>query len=41
MPMMPVSSSTVKNIRAAVTGSLNTRMPTATEPTAPMPVQTA
>ena len=41
MPTMPVSSNTVKNIRAAVTGSLKIRMPTATEPTAPMPVQTA
>lgn len=28
MPTMPVSSNTVKNIRAAVTGSLKIRMPT-------------
>ena len=30
-----------KRIRSKVTGSLNTMMPTKTDPTAPIPVQTA
>ena len=40
-PMMPISSSAAKMSRPAVTGSLNKMMPTITEPSAPMPVQTA
>lgn len=40
-PMMPTSSSAAKIRRPTVTGSLNKMMPTITEPSAPMPVQTA
>ena len=40
-PMMPISSSAAKMSRPVVTGSLNKMMPTITEPSAPMPVQTA
>ena len=40
-PMMPTSSRAAKIRRPAVTGSLNKMMPTITEPSAPMPVQTA
>ena len=40
-PMMPISSSAAKMSRPAVTGSLNKMKPTITEPSAPMPVQTA
>lgn len=40
-PMMPISSSAAKMSRPAVTGSLNKMMPTITEPSAPIPVQTA
>ena len=40
-PMMPTTSSAAKIRRTTVTGSLNKMMPTITEPSAPMPVQTA
>ena len=40
-PMMPTSSNAAKIRRPTVTGSLNKMMPTITEPSAPMPVQTA
>jgi membrane glycosyltransferase len=40
-PNMPETISARQTSRAAVAGSLNTRMPTMAVPTAPMPVQTA
>lgn len=40
-PTMPTNSNAAKNIRAAVAGSRKTRIPTATEPSAPIPVQMA
>ena len=40
-PTIPTNNSDTKKIRAAVTGSLNSTIPTMTAPRAPIPVQTA
>ena len=39
--MIPINSSDTKKILAAVTGSLNSTIPTITAPSAPIPVQMA